>query len=160
MPDRIPGGDLNLVDMGAGGYRTLARGTLPLPCAAIHEGDRVELNGRERYRSGSVIEIGRYEHSTDTIFPCMVVTDIEGDSGDSGGAVLVDGRPAGTTSRVIGRYLAFARRGPGEPGAGALHDSRLRPVAERGSVMGRPPGYIRPGSLARFRRNVLADCSP
>lgn len=106
-PDRVPWGHLNMVDMGAGGYRTLAAGTRPLSCADIHKGDRVELNGRERYRTGTVLEIGPYEHATDTIFPCMVVTDIEGGSGDSGSAVLLDGLPAGTVSRLIGRYLAF-----------------------------------------------------
>jgi hypothetical protein len=106
-PDRIPWGHLNVIDMGAGGYRSLAEGTRPLACADIHTGDRVELNGRERYRTGTIIESGRYEHSTDTIFPCMVVTDIEGGHGDSGAAVLIDGRPAGTISRVFGRYLAF-----------------------------------------------------
>lgn len=106
-PDRIPWGHLNLVDMGAGGYRTMTEGSRPLTCADIHKGDRVELNGRERYRTGTVIEIGPYEHTTDTIFPCMVVTDIDGGYGDSGAAVLVNGQPAGSISRVIGRYLTF-----------------------------------------------------
>ena len=106
-PDRIPWGHLNLVDMGAGGYTTLGPGTRPLTCADIHEGDRVEVNGRERYRTGTVIEIGRYEHTTDTIFPCMAVTNIQGGYGDSGSAVLLDGQPAGTISRVIGGYIAF-----------------------------------------------------
>jgi hypothetical protein len=106
-PDRIPWGHLNMVDLGAGGYRTLPEGTRPLACDDIDKGDPVELNGRERYRTGTVIEIGRYEHATDTIFPCMVVTDIGGGSGDSGAAVLVNGQPAGTVSRLIGRYLAF-----------------------------------------------------
>ena len=31
-PERIPWGHLNLVDMGAGGYRTIAAGTPPLAC--------------------------------------------------------------------------------------------------------------------------------
>jgi hypothetical protein len=106
-PDRIPWGHLNLVDMGAGGYRTISPGTRPLTCADIHAGDTVEVNGREHYRSGTVIAIGPYEHTTDTIFPCMVVTDIEAHPGDSGGSVLVNGLPAGTTSRQIGGYLGF-----------------------------------------------------
>jgi hypothetical protein len=106
-PDRIPWGHLNLVDMGAGGYRTIDERTTPLACPDIHVGDRVELDGRERFRTGKVIEIGRYEHTTDTIFPCMVVTDIDGGSGDSGSAVLLNGQPAGMISRVIGRYVAF-----------------------------------------------------
>jgi hypothetical protein len=37
----------------------------------------------------------------------MVITDINAYLGDSGGAVLVNGLPAGTTAREIGGYLAF-----------------------------------------------------
>jgi hypothetical protein len=106
-PDRIPWGHLNLVDMGAGGYRTLAPGTRPLACADIHVGDRAEVDGREHYRSGTVIEIAPYEFATDTMFPCMVVTDIVVEFGDSGSSVLVNGQPAGSTSRDIGGRLAF-----------------------------------------------------
>jgi len=106
-PDRIPWGHLNVVDMGAGGYRTIASGTRPLRCADIHIGDHAEVDGVERYRSGSVIASGRYEYATDTIFPCMVITNITSYLGDSGGAVLVSGLPAGTTAREISGYLAF-----------------------------------------------------
>jgi hypothetical protein len=106
-PDRIPWGHLNVVDMGAGGYRSIAPGTRPLACADIHVGDRVEVDGVERYRSGTVIASGRYEYATDTIFPCMVITDIHSYLGDSGGAVLVGGLPAGTTAREISGFLAF-----------------------------------------------------
>jgi hypothetical protein len=106
-PDRIPWGHLNLVDMGAGGYRTIAEGTRPLACPDIHVGDRAEVDGREHYRSGTVIEIAPYEFTTDTMFPCMVVTDIVVEYGDSGGSVLVNGLPAGSTSRDIGGHLAF-----------------------------------------------------
>ena len=105
--DRIPWGHLNEVDMGAGGYRTLAPGTKPLACADLAMGDRVEIDGRERYRTGTVLEVGRYEHSSDTIFPCMAVADIDVGVGDSGGAVLVDGLPAGVVSREIGGRLGF-----------------------------------------------------
>jgi hypothetical protein len=106
-PDRIPWGHLDLVDMGAGGYRTMAEGTRPLTCADVHIGDHVEVDGREHYRSGTIIASGPYDYTTDTIFPCMVVTDIEAHPGDSGGPVLANGVPAGTTSREIGGYLAF-----------------------------------------------------
>lgn len=106
-PDRIPWGHLNLVDMGAGGYRTITPGTRPLTCADIHEGDQVEVNGREHFRSGAVIAIGPYEHSTDTIFPCIVITDVAGFHGDSGAPVMINGLPAGSTARVISEYLAF-----------------------------------------------------
>jgi hypothetical protein len=106
-PERIPWGHLNVIDMGAGGYRTMTRETQPLTCADIHKGDHVEVDGREHYRSGTVIATGPYEYPTDTMFPCMVISDIEGHSGDSGGPALVNGLPAGTTSRVIAGYLAF-----------------------------------------------------
>lgn len=105
--DRIPWGHLNVVDMGAGGYRTIEAGTRPLACGDIAVGDRVEVDGREHYRTGAVIDIGRYEHDTDTIFPCMVVADIAVVVGDSGGAVLVNGQPGGVISRRIGDRLGF-----------------------------------------------------
>jgi hypothetical protein len=37
----------------------------------------------------------------------MIIADIEGHYGDSGAAVLINSLPAGTTSRVIGGFLAF-----------------------------------------------------
>jgi len=37
----------------------------------------------------------------------MIVTNIDGGPGDSGSAILLDGEPAGTTSRVIGGHLSF-----------------------------------------------------
>lgn len=106
-PDRIPWGHLDLIDMGAGGYRTLASGTMPLACGDIAVGDHVEINGRERYRTGRVLAIGPYEHETDTMFPCMVVADIEVGVGDSGGAVLVNGLPAGVIARELGDSMGF-----------------------------------------------------
>ncbi len=106
-PEWIPWGHLNVVDMGAGGYRTIAPGTRPLACGDIAIGAMVEVDGRERYRSGTVLEIGRYEFPTDVIFPCMVVTDIAVSLGDSGGAVLVEGLPAGVISRDLGGRLGF-----------------------------------------------------
>jgi hypothetical protein len=106
-PDRIPWGHLDLVDMGAGGYRTIAPQTMALACGGIEVDDLVETNGRERYRTGRVLEIGPYRHATDTIFPCMVVADIDVGVGDSGGAVLVNGLPAGVVARELGDYLGF-----------------------------------------------------
>lgn len=103
----IPWGHLDLVDMGAGGYRTIAPGTRPLACGDIHVGDRAEVNGREHYRTGMVTAVGAYAFEEDTIFPCMVTTDISVATGDSGGAVLVDGLPAGVISRRIGDRLGF-----------------------------------------------------
>ena len=105
--DRIPWGHLNLVDLGAGGYHTIEPGTRALACADINLGDHAETNAREHYRTGPVLHIGPYEYETDTMFPCMIVTDIEVAVGDSGGAVLVDGLPAGIVSRAIGDRLAF-----------------------------------------------------
>lgn len=107
VAERIPWGHLNVVDMGAGGYRTISPGTRPLACGDIAVGARVEVDGREHYRTGTVLEIGRYEFSSDVIFPCMVATDITVAIGDSGGAVLVDGLPAGVISRDLGGRLGF-----------------------------------------------------
>jgi hypothetical protein len=98
--DRIPWGHLNVVDMGAGGYRVLAPDTKPLGCASIANGASVEINGRNVYRSGHVIGQGRYQFAADPqTFPCIVIADIVATGGDSGGAVLVDGQPAGVVSR-------------------------------------------------------------
>lgn len=105
--DRIPWGHLNMVDLGAGGYRTIATGAHALSCAEIAVGDRVEVDGREHYRQGTVIATEPYEFTTDTMFPCMIVADIDAVVGDSGGAVLDNGAPAGITSRDIGGRLGF-----------------------------------------------------
>jgi hypothetical protein len=106
-PAYIPWGHLNLVDMGAGGYRTIEAGTPPLACGDIAVGDRVEVNGREHFRAGTVIATGPYDSGGDTIFPCLVVADIHAVTGDSGGAVLVNGLPAGVISRLLGGKLGF-----------------------------------------------------
>lgn len=140
--DRIPWGHLNLVDLGAGGYRTIAQGTRPLRCADIHVGDPVEVNGREHYRSGKVIAIGPYEHTTDTMFPCMIITDVAGFHGDSGAPVMIHGLPAGSTSREIGGYLSFTPLAEGLANLGLVlcttPDCDLAPGAATGSAV---PGY-------------------
>ena len=105
--DRIPWGHLNMVDMGAGGYRTIDAGTRPLACSDVAVGDRFEINGRERYRAGAVVAIEPYEFATDTIFPCMIVGDQMVTTGDSGGAVLVRGLPGGIISRQLGGQMGF-----------------------------------------------------
>jgi hypothetical protein len=110
-PDRIPWGRLNVVDLGEGGMRTLAADTRPLACSDIAVGDPVEINGRDRFRSGTVAEIGEYLHppaADGDYFPCMIASaDIEVGVGDSGGAVLVRGIPAGVTSRSFDGRLGF-----------------------------------------------------
>jgi hypothetical protein len=99
-PDRIPWGHLNVVDMGAGGYRALVPGTKPLGCPTIADGASVEINGRNVYRTGHVLGQGQYLFSADAqMFPCIVVADIVVTGGDSGAAVFVDGQPAGVVSR-------------------------------------------------------------
>jgi hypothetical protein len=134
-PDRIPWGHLNLVDLGAGGYRTIAPGTRPLACPDVNVGDHVEVDGLEHYRSGTVIASGPYEYATDTIFPCMVITEIHAYFGDSGGAVLVNGLPAGTTAREIGGDLAFTPLAEGLENLGLVlcttPDCDLSPNAEQ-----------------------------
>ena len=109
--DRIPWGRLNLVDLGDGGLRVIEADTAPLSCADIDIGDAVEINGRDIYRAGTVAEKGEYLHppaQDGDFFPCIVAAaDIEVGTGDSGGAVLVRGVPAGATSRSFGGILGF-----------------------------------------------------
>lgn len=109
-PARIPWGWLNLVDLGAGGYRKLAPGTRPLTCADISVGDPLEINGRDVFRTGGVVEKGPYVHDPTVdadAFPCMVTARIAVAVGDSGGAVLVRGLPAGVVSRSFGGVLGI-----------------------------------------------------
>lgn len=107
-PERIPWGHLNVVDLGTAGYRTIEPGTKPLGCAEVAIGDLAEINGRDIYRRGKVLEKGEYLHDEDgDYFPCMIVADIEAAPGDSGGAVLVRGIPAGVTSRSFGGAFGF-----------------------------------------------------
>jgi hypothetical protein len=109
-PGVIPWGHLDQVDMGAGGYRTIAPGTAPLACADIRAGDRVEINGRGRHREGKVLASEEYLFPVEqdgTYFPCLVLADVRVGTGDSGGAVLVNGLPAGVTTREVGGYLGF-----------------------------------------------------
>lgn len=110
-PDQIPWGRLNVVDMGDGGERVIGAGTVPLSCPAIAIGDAVEINGRDIHRSGTVSESGEYLHdpaADGDYFPCMVAAaDVQVGVGDSGGAVLVRGVPAGVTSRSFGGALGF-----------------------------------------------------
>ena len=106
--DRIPWGHLNVVDLGTAGYRVIEPGTRPLACADIAIGDLVEIDGRNIYRSGTVVEKGENLHPEDgSYFPCMIAARIEAGTGDSGGAVLVRGIPAGVTSRNFGGWLGF-----------------------------------------------------
>jgi hypothetical protein len=109
--DHIPWGRLNVVDMGDGGQRVIDAGTAPLSCSDIGAGDVVEINGRDVYRTGTVAEIGEYLHdpaADGDYFPCMIASaDITVGGGDSGGAVLVRGLPAGATSRSFGGLLGF-----------------------------------------------------
>ena len=107
-PERIPWGHLNVVDLGTAGYRIIPQGTRPLACADIALGDEVEIDGRNTYRSGTVAEKGEYLHPEDgSYFPCMIAARIGVDTGDSGGAVLVRGIPAGVASRSFGGNLGF-----------------------------------------------------
>lgn len=109
-PHRIPWGRLHWIDMGAGGYRQLAADTTALDCAAIRVGDRVEINGRDLFRAGTVVETGPYVHDPardSDAFPCMAAARIAVATGDSGAAVLVRGQPAGVVSRSFGGVLGI-----------------------------------------------------
>lgn len=108
--ERIPWGYLNVVDLGTAGYRIIPPGTRPLGCADIAIGDLVEIDGRSVYRSGTVTEKGENLHPAaedGDYFPCMIGADVPVTVGDSGGAVLVRGIPAGVTSRSFGGWLGF-----------------------------------------------------
>lgn len=106
--DRIPWGHLNLLDFGTGGYRLIADDTRALGCDEVRIGDQAEINGRDQYRAGPVVEKGENRYPQDgDYFPCMIAADIQVGVGDSGGAVLVGGIPAGVTSRSFGGYLGF-----------------------------------------------------
>ncbi len=108
--DRIPWGHLNEIDMGTGGYRVLAPGTTPLSCDDVNVGDPVEIDGRDVYRTGHVVEKGdnlKPAAQDPVYFPCMIAADIGVATGDSGGAVLVRGIPAGVSSRSFGGRLGF-----------------------------------------------------
>jgi len=108
-PDRIPWGHLNVVDLGTAGYRLIPADTRPLACADIAIGDAVEIDGRNTYRSGTVLEKGRnlFPAGDGDYFPCMIAANIQVATGDSGGVVLVRGIPAGVTSRSFGGHLGF-----------------------------------------------------
>ena len=107
-PGRIPWGHLNVVDLGTAGYRVIPPGTRPLACADIAIGDPVEIDGRNIYRSGTVVEKGDNLRPEDgSYFPCMIAARIPVATGDSGGAVLVRGVPAGVASRSFGGNLGF-----------------------------------------------------
>ena len=106
--DRIPWGHLNVVNLGTAGSQIIPPGTRPLACADVAIGDPVEIDGRNVYRAGPVIEKGDNLHPEDgAYFPCMIAARIQVEAGDSGGAVLVRGIPAGVTSRSYGGLLGF-----------------------------------------------------
>jgi hypothetical protein len=101
-------GHLNVVNLGTAGSLVIPPGTRPLACADVAIGDPVEIDGRNIYRSGEVLEKGEYLHPEDgTYFPCMIAARIQAEAGDSGGAVLVRGNPAGVASRSFGGLLGF-----------------------------------------------------
>lgn len=108
VPAMIPWGHLNEIDLGAGGYRRIEEGARPLACADVRTGDRVEMNGRDQYRTGTVLGQQANDFPEDgTYFPCVTVADIEVWSGDSGSVVLVNGIPAGVSSRAYDGHLGF-----------------------------------------------------
>jgi hypothetical protein len=59
------------------------------------------MDGRGLYRSGRIVAVQPYDFATDTIFPCMALTDLDTAVGDSGAAMLADGLPAGITARAF-----------------------------------------------------------
>ena len=106
-PDHIPWGHLNLVDLGPGGYRTIAPDARPLSCADLRVGSSLEMNGRGFYRSGRIVAVEPYDFATDLVFPCMALTDLDTAVGDSGASILADGQPAGIAARAFEGKLGF-----------------------------------------------------
>jgi len=106
-PEHIPWGHLDQVDLGPGGYRTTGPDARPLSCADLRVGSTVEMDGRGLYRSGRILGVQPYEFATDTIFPCIALTDLDTAVGDSGAAVLADGQPAGIAARAFDGKLGF-----------------------------------------------------
>jgi len=108
IPSMIPWGRLDQIDMGVGGYHTVNPGLRALTCADVHVGDAVAFNGNGLYRTGQVVAQEVYDFPGDGVyFPCIVLTDISGMIGDSGGVVLVNGVPGGVAARVFGDQSAL-----------------------------------------------------
>ena len=105
-PDHVPWGHLDQVDLGPGGYRTIAPRS-PLSCADLRVGMAVEMDGRGLYRSGRIVGVQPYDFATDAIFPCMALTDLDTAVGDSGAAILSEGQPAGIAAREFDGKLGF-----------------------------------------------------
>ena len=98
------------MDLGTAGYRILTAGTRPFGCDDIAIGDLAEMDGRNIYRSGAVIEKGENLGPAaldGSYFPCMLTAQINVGGGDSGSVVLVRGIPAGVTSRTFSGLLGF-----------------------------------------------------
>ena len=147
--DRIPWGHLNVVDLGTAGYRVIPAGTAPLACGDIAIGDQAEVDGREIYRSGPVAEKGDYLHEGDGMyFPCMIAARIQASSGDSGGAVLVRGIPAGVSSREFSGWLGFTLLAEGLAELGlelcTTPDCGLTPPAPAATTVAGSPGSSAP----------------
>jgi hypothetical protein len=133
-PDHVPWGHLDLVDLGPGGYRTIAPDARPLSCADLRVGAAVEMDGRGLYRSGRLVGVQPYDFATDTVFPCMALTDLDTAVGDSGAAILADGQPAGIASREFDGKLGFT------PLAEGLTDLGLTLCTDPNCGLTRPTG--------------------
>jgi hypothetical protein len=92
------------------------------------------MDGPGLYRSGRIVAVQPYEFATDTIFPCMALTDLDTAVGDSGAAVLADGQPAGITARAFDGKLGFT------PLAEGLADLGLTLCTDPDCGLQRPTG--------------------
>jgi hypothetical protein len=131
-PDHVPWGHLDQVDLGPGGYRTIGPSARPLSCADLRLGSAVEMDGRGLYRSGRIVGVEPYMFETDTVFPCMALTDLDTAVGDSGAAILSDGQPAGIAARSFDGKLGFT------PLAEGLTDLGLTLCTDPDCGMSRP----------------------
>ena len=139
VPEVIPWGHLNEIDLGVGGYRVIPAGTRALSCAEVGQGDRVEINALGGYREGGIIGQQPNDFPEDgTYFPCITVSDIDVVSGDSGGVVLVNGFPAGVASRSYAGKRGFT------PLAEGLAEMGLTMCDTPACGMPRPEATVRP----------------
>ena len=130
--DQVPWGHLNLVDFGAGGYRSIAEGTDALACRDIRIGDAVEINGRNIHRTGAVAEKGEYLREGDGDYlPCTVAARVEVGTRDSGGGVLVRGLPGGAPAAASTGCSATRRSRRDSPGSASTCAPRPTATSRR-----------------------------
>ena len=112
VPEQVPWGYLNMVQMNRVGYRTIAPGTRPLACDDIAIGDPMDVSGHLPFRTGTILEKRVTPREGTTSYQCLIAADVHVIVGDSGGPVFVRDLPAGTMSASFGGTLGFNALAP------------------------------------------------